>query len=95
MPSRGWNERCARQAIVVIKPQAEIQRRVAGFDVVLDVRGLLLDRERLVVRERRSAVRQVERGEVLIEIPVLVRECAGGRIGNAKCELLVQPRRAE
>ena len=42
----------ARQAIVVIEPQAEIERRVTGLDVVLDVRGLLLDRERLVVGQR-------------------------------------------
>ena len=40
------------QAVVVIESDAEIQGRVACLDVVLDVRGLLLDRERLVVGQR-------------------------------------------
>ena len=49
------HERRGGQAVVVVQAHAELERRIAGLDVVLDVGRLLLDRWRLVVRERRSA----------------------------------------
>ena len=79
----------------MIEPQAEVQRRVAGLDVVLNVCRLLLDRERLVVGERGAAVGQVEGRERRVEVAVLARERRIGRIGDAERELLVQPRRAD
>ena len=49
------------QTVVVIQAQAELERRVAGLDVVLNVGGLLLDRRRLaVVNGTVPPLRQIE-----------------------------------
>jgi len=52
----------------MIEPEAELEAGVAGLDVVLDVRRLLLDRRRLRVLERRPAARQIVRSQARIVV---------------------------
>ena len=63
-------QRRAGETVIVIEPEADLDGRVAGLDVVLHVGRLLLDRPHLTVRERRSAPGQVERQQVGIEIGI-------------------------
>ena len=56
------------QAVVVVETQAELETGVAGLDVVLDVRRLLLDRRGLGVGERLPVARQIVGEQVRIVV---------------------------
>src|SRR5207247_8982231 len=54
------HERLGGQPVVVIEPDAELERGVAGPDFILDVRALLLARLLAVEHVRRAASRQLD-----------------------------------
>src|SRR5437016_6273942 len=54
----------------MIDPYTELERRIAGLDVVLDIKGLLLDGGLAAERKRRTAARQIERHEVRREVRI-------------------------
>ena len=74
----------------MIQAQPDLEGRLSSGDFVLDVPRLLFDGERLVVQQGRSAIREIERRERLVEIAILVGERAVGGVGNAEREVLVQ-----
>ena len=62
------NERGRGQTIVVIEPNADLEVCSTSLDVVLNIRGLLLDRRCLREAERRTPPRQIKGQQIRVEV---------------------------
>ena len=85
----------AGETVVVIEAQAQLERRLAGRDFILNVGGLLFDRERLIVGERLAAVVRSKGASAGLNAPVVVGERGVGRVRDPEAEILVQLGRAD